>query len=157
MKKLLIAAGAVASVVAVPAAAQNSVEIPLQGTLGKTCGISAFLNGPFDALNLSSTARQGDESVSINCNYGGSASVEFASANSGNLKSGSNLVPYTFFLTGAGSPFSGGVSLATPQTWNGFPAVVGTNQTRSMSVALNSVATVAGTYTDIITATVTPN
>ena len=155
MKKFLIAATAASTMFAAPAFAQDSEDIILSGTLAKDCGISAFVDGPFNALDLTSTAVQGKESVSINCNYGGSASVRFESANAGSLNSGSNSVDYDFFLSG--SPFSGGVSLATPQTWNGFPATAGTDQSRSMSVQLASAATVAGTYTDTITATVTPN
>lgn len=156
MRKLLaLGAFAVAGVAA--ASAQTSVSIPLSGTLPKACTISAFLNGPFDALDLTSTAVQGAESLTVNCNYGGTASVTFTSANAGALKSGANSVAYNFILSGAGSPWTGGVSLATPQTWSGFPAVTNANQTRSMSVQLATAATVAGTYTDTITAAVVPN
>lgn len=155
MKKLFVAAAAFAAVSAAPAMAQTSVEIPLSGTLAKACTISAFLNGPFDALNLTSTTIQGSESVTGVCNYGGSATVTFTSANNGSLKSGNDTVPYLFHVSG--SPLSGGVSLATPQAFGGFPAVVNTPQTRSMSVTLLSAATVAGTYTDTVTASITPN
>lgn len=156
MKKVIMSgfiAAAAMSVAAVQAA--DSVDIPLTGTLDKSCDISAFLNGPFNVLDMSSTAVQGAESLTVNCNYGGTASVEFTSANAGNMESGANQVPYKFILSG--SPFSGGVSLASPQTWNAFPAVLNADQTRGMSVQLDTAATVAGTYTDIITAQVQPN
>jgi spore coat protein U-like protein len=135
----------------------NSIEIPLSGTLAKKCNVSAFLDGPFNALNLETTAEQGAESVSVNCNYGGSASVTFTSANTGSLKSGADLVPYKLIVSGSGSPFSTGVSLATPQTWNGWPATTNSNQTRSLRVKLDTIATVAGTYTDTVTVAVAPN
>ncbi|GAB3546610.1 hypothetical protein GCM10027343_24640 [Noviherbaspirillum agri] len=132
-----------------------SVEIPLSGTLPKACTLEAYLNGPFHELNMTSTAVQGAESLSVNCNYGGSATVTFSSANGGKLQSGGNEVSYMFILSG--SPFSTGVSLATAQTWSSFPAVANANQTRSMSIQLDAAASVAGTYTDTITASVTPN
>lgn len=156
MKKILVAA-ALAACMSAPAVASDTVNVPLSGTLNRACNISAFLDGPFNALNMTSTSPQGAESLTVNCNYGGSASVTFTSANSGKLKSGSNEVAYNFILSGSGSPFSGGVSLASPQTWAGFPAVANANQTRGMSVQLLAAATIAGTYTDVITATVTPN
>lgn len=156
MKKIVmtsLAAAAALSISAVQAA--DTVQIPLTGELAKSCDISAFLNGPFDAIDMTDTAVQGAESLTVNCNYGGSASVTFESANAGEMQSGTDAVPYQFILSG--SPFSGGVSLATAQTWNGFPTVANSNQTRSMSIQLDSTATVAGTYEDTITATVVPN
>ena len=154
MRKFLMA-GAVCAAFAGSAIADTTVDLPLEGVLPKACDISAFINGPFDAIDMESTANQGAESVSVNCNYGGSASVQFSSANSGEMVSGSNGVPYLFSLSG--SPLSGGVALTTPVTWNGFPATTNTNQTRGASITLTTAATVAGTYTDTITATVTPN
>lgn len=135
--------------------ADTSVEIPLSGTLPKACDISTYLNGPFDDLDMTSTAVQGKESVTLNCNYGGSAIVDFSSANAGAMVSNGDSVNYLFYLSG--SPFSSGVSLSTQQTWAGFPTEANADQTRSMSVSLVTPATVAGTYTDTITATVTPN
>lgn len=155
MKNLLAHGAALALIATGNAYAANYVNIPLSGELCKVCNISAFLNGPFDDLDMTTTAIQGSESLTVNCNYGGSASVEFVSANAGEMVSNGDSVEYLFYLTG--SPFSGGVSLSSPQTWNGFPAVANANQTRGMSVSLVSAATVAGTYTDTITATVTPN
>lgn len=155
MRKLILGGLAALALGTAPAMAATSVDIPLSGVLPKACDISAFLNGPFDALNMTSTAVQGAESLTVNCNYGGSSSVTFTSANAGAMKSGANSVAYNLIVSG--SPFSGGVSLATPQTWAGFPAVANANQTRSLSVQLASAATAAGTYTDTITAAVTPN
>ena len=155
MIKSLALAAVMSSLLVAPALAQTTVAIPLNGVLPKACNISAFLNGPFNALDMTSTAVQGSESLTVNCNYGGSASVQFTSANAGQMKSGPNGVGYNLIVSG--SPFSGGVSLATPQTWNGFPAVANSNQTRSLSVQLLAAATVAGTYADTITAAVTPN
>lgn len=157
MKKLLIAAVAVSAAFAAPAMAQTSVNVPLSGTLASKCNISAFLNGPFDALNLESTLVQGSESLTVNCNYTGTASVTFDSANDGVLKSGSNTVPYKFILTGVGGPLSTGVSLASNQTVSNFSAVANADQTRSMRVQLDAIATVAGTYTDTVTVSVAPN
>jgi hypothetical protein len=134
--------------------AQTAVAIPLTGTVGKACTVSAFLNGPFNALNMASTANQGSESLSPLCNYGGTLNVGFTSLNAGALVSGANSVPYTFTVSGG---LLNAVSLATPQTVSNWPATAGTVQTRSMSVTLASAATLAGTYADTITATVTPN
>ena len=60
-------------------------------------------------------------------------------------------------LSGSGTDWSAGKSLATSQTVPGFPAVANADQTRSMSVQLDAIATVAGTYTDTVTASITPN
>jgi spore coat protein U-like protein len=155
MRKFVLGGVAALAFGAPASMAATSVDIPLSGVLSKACEISAFLNGPFDALDLTSTAVQGAESLTVNCNYGGSASVTFTSVNAGALASGANTVPYNLVVSG--SPFSGGVSLATPQTWAGFPAVANANQTRSLSIQLANAASVAGTYTDTITAAVTPN
>ncbi|MBW4936622.1 spore coat protein U domain-containing protein [Marinobacter sp. F4206] len=135
--------------------ADTSVEVPLSGTLPKECNISAYLNGPFDNLDMASLSSQGAESVTVNCNYGGSASVTFSSANAGQMVSGTNQVPYKLIVSG--SPYSSGVSLATDQTWNGWPAVANAGQTRSLSVQLDSIATVAGAYSDTVTVSVAPN
>jgi len=166
MKKIILAAVAASTMFAAPAFAQSnptsapngSIEIPLSGTLAKRCIVSAFLNGPFDALNLESTAVQGAESLSSSCNYAGQSTVTFSSANNGALKSGDIAIPYKFYLSG--SPLSGGVSLSSPQVWSAFPSggtAPNTTGTRSMSVQLDSIATVAGTYTDTITVAVQPN
>lgn len=158
MKKLFVSAAALATVgLAAPAFANTTVNIPLQGTLAKRCEISTFLNGPFDALNLESTAKQGAESVTAKCNYGGSATVTFTSANGGALKSGNNSVPYLFHVSGSGPAWDAGFSLASPQSVTGFPAVANAEQSRSMSVTLQQIATIAGTYTDTVTASITPN
>ena len=140
-----------------PSASAARVKLPRSATSAKACTVSAYLDGPFNALNMQSTAVQGAESTSVNCNYGGSASVTFSSANAGAMKSGANAVPYKLIVSGSGSPFSSGVSLASAQTWNGWPATANSNQTRSLSVQLDNAATVAGTYTDTITVAVAPN
>lgn len=158
MKKLLVSAAALAAIgLAAPASAATDATIPLKGTLAKRCEISTFLNGPFDVLNLESTSKQGAESVTALCNYGGSATVTFTSANGGALKSGNNSIPYLFSVSGSGAAWDAGLSLATPQSVTGFPAVANAPQTRSMSVTLQQIATVAGTYTDTVTASITPN
>lgn len=156
-KHLTLALLAAGAFVGGAAQAADSVTIPLEGTLPKVCNVSAYLNGPFNALAMDSTAVQGAESLTANCNYGGSLSVKFESANAGVMKNETtgDTVPYSFILSG--SPFSTGVSLATAQTWSGFPAVVNSDQTRGMSVKLDAAATVAGTYKDTITASVAPN
>lgn len=137
--------------------AGTSVEVPISGTLPKACNIDAYLNGPFDDLDMDSVAAQGAESVTVNCNYGGSASVTFSSANAGKMVSGSNEVAYKLLVSGSASPFNTGVSLATDQTWSGWPAVANAGQTRSLSVQLDTPAIVAGAYSDTITVSVAPN
>ncbi|MFP3943453.1 MAG: hypothetical protein ACLFWF_06155 [Alphaproteobacteria bacterium] len=133
----------------------DSVDIPLSGTLPKSCDISAFVNGPFDDLDMESTEIQGAESVTVNCNYGGTASVELASANSGFLEDAdSNQVGYNVQISGGLLALT---QLTTPQTINNWPAVAFADQTRSISVQLLAAATIPGTYTDTITASVTPN
>ncbi len=106
---------------------------------------------------MTSTAVQGAELLTANCNYGGSATVTFSSANSGSLKSGSNAVPYKFIVSGSGTTWAAGVSLSSPQSITGFPTVANADQTRGMSVQLDTPATIAGTYTDTVTAEITPN
>lgn len=139
------------------AQAGASTQIQLQGTLPKSCEVTAFVNGPFDALNMSSTAIQGAESLSPVCNYGGTLSVTFNSANQGVMKTAANggaSVPYSLTVSGG---LLNNASLATPQTVSNWPAVVNAAQTRSLSVTLGAAATVAGSYTDTITVSVAPN
>lgn len=151
MRKYLMA-GALAAALIGPASAANFVDIPLEGTLPKSCEVTAFVNGPFDNLDLTTTAEQGAESLSPICNYGGTLTVDFTSANASSLVSGANSVPYTFSVSG------GLLTDATlPATVSNWPAVANAVQSRSMSVTLTNVASVAGTYTDTVTATVTPN
>lgn len=153
MRTILL--GAIAAVtLSTTAFANTSVDLPLSGTLPRACEISAFVNGPFDALDLTSTAEQGAESITVNCNYGGTATVDLTSANGGELISGDNAIPYTVSISGG---LLTNASLSSEQTIGNWPAVANSDQSRSISVALQNIATVAGTYTDTITATVTPN
>jgi spore coat protein U-like protein len=155
MKKLLIAAAVAALATGSASAQSNSVSIPLSGTLAKSCSISAFLNGPFDALDLTSTGVQGAESLSTSCNYDGANNVTFTSANNGVLKSGNNTLAYEFGIPSANIPLA---ALTAPRSVAyGAGAPAGSTFTRSMVVRLPAAATIAGTYTDTITATVTPN
>lgn len=166
MKKLLLAAIATAFV-ATPALAQtaanpitagpgSSIDVALSGTLAKRCTVSSFLNGPFSELNLESLATQGSESLSSNCNYPGFATLTVASLNGGKLKSGNNEVPYTFSLSGG---FATDANLSSNLIISNFhnPANVNSDFTRSMSVKLGAKATVAGTYTDLLTISIQPN
>ena len=154
MKYTTLAAASIVALGVGAASASNSVQIPLSGTLPKACSLVANLDGPFDDLDMTSTAEQGAESLDVICNYGGSATVEFSSANGGTLNSGSNSVPYTLSVSRG---LLENVSLASPQTISNWPAAANSAQTRSLRVTLGAPATVAGTYTDTITATVTPN
>lgn len=141
-------------------AANTSVEIPLQGVLPKECSVTAFLNGPFDALDMKSTAIQGEESLSPVCNYAGTLTVTFTSANNGNLQTGGSdgsklmRIPYTFTISGG---LLNNASLSSPQEVTNWPASSNSAEARAMSVTLIRAATIAGTYTDTITATVAPN
>lgn len=149
----LVAAGLLSA----SAFAVDNVAIPLNGELPRKCDVTAFLNGPFNALDMTSTATQGSESLSPICNYGGTLSVAFSSANGGTMNNttvaGQN-IGYTFTVSGG---LLTDVSLATPANVSNWPAVANAVQTRSMSIKLNNAATVAGAYTDTITATVSPN
>ncbi|WP_193165749.1 hypothetical protein [Microbulbifer hainanensis] len=154
MKSLLTLGAAVAFIATGSAYADTSVDIPLSGHLCKTCNVTAFLNGPFDDLDMTTTAQQGFESLSPICNYGGTLTVTFTSLNAGFLESGPNSVGYTLQVSGG---LLAPTQLTVPAVVNNWPAVANAVQTRSLSVALLAVATVAGTYTDTITASVTPN
>ncbi|WP_205479339.1 hypothetical protein [Sphingomonas arenae] len=166
MKKLLLAAVA-AGIFATPAAAQTAanpitaahspvISVGLSGTLDKRCTVSAFLNGPFSELNLENPGVQGSESLSSKCNYPGYATLTIKSANGGKLKSGSNELGYTFSLSGG---FATDANLSSDLVITNFhnPANVNTDFTRSMSVKLANVATVAGTYQDTLTISIQPN
>lgn len=132
----------------------DTVTIQLEGELEKRCTIGAFVNGPFNAIDMESTAQQGAESLTVNCNYGGSADIEFSSASGGNLVSGTNSVGYQLAVSGGVLAPTQLTSAATG-TFSGFSA--NANASRSMSVTLLAPATVAGVYTDTLTAVVTPN
>ncbi|WP_193165752.1 hypothetical protein [Microbulbifer hainanensis] len=154
MKKLFTVGAAAALLVIGNAYADTSVPIPLSGTLAKACNVTAFVNGPFDDLDMTTTSTQGSESLSPICNYGGTLTVTFTSLNAGFLQSGPNSVGYTLQVSGG---LLAPTQLTVPAVVNNWPAVANAVQTRSLSVALLAVATVAGTYTDTITASVTPN
>lgn len=158
MNKIAIRALLAASVfVAGAAQAANSVQIPLQGVLPKSCDVSAYLNGPFNALEMTSTAVQGAESITASCNYSGTLTVTLSSANAGKMKSADHSraeVPYGVTISGG---LLSDASLATPQVINSWPAVALKDQTRSISVKLANAAVFAGTYTDTITVAVAPN
>jgi spore coat protein U-like protein len=153
--RTIIASAAVAAFTATGAMAlTDTITVPLTGELAKSCTLDAFLNGPFDALDMQSTATQGAESITVNCNYGGSAQITFSSANGGKLISGANSVDYALEVSGGVLPATV-LSAPATGTFSGFSA--NANASRSMKVTLQQPATVAGTYTDTITATVTPN
>lgn len=150
MKKVLLATAAVAF--AAPAFAQNTVEIPVGGELARDCTIGAFVNDVND-LDMTSLAESNADSISVNCNYGGTASVELASANNGVLTGPEN-IGYTISVSGG---LASGVQLTSPLDITNWPATLNSDQTRSLRVTLLQVATIAGTYADTITATVSPN
>ncbi|WP_193165748.1 hypothetical protein [Microbulbifer hainanensis] len=155
MKKLFVVGTAAALMPMGNAYADTSVQIPLSGTLMKTCDVIQNLDGPFDNLNMSTTSEQGNEQVIPTCNYAGTVTLTFTSLNGGFLVSGSNMVAYNLIV-------DGGLLAPTQLT---IPAVVAVwphpvpdiGVPRNIRVALLSAATVAGTYTDTITASVTPN
>ena len=149
----------------------TTASLPLSGEVAQNCIASTNPNNvALQNLNLESTVRQNGAALRLECNYAGSATVSFVSANGGKLVSSEgNELPYLFYLgnnaAGAGA-LSAGVSLASTQSWNAFPTVLSTtvgappagpDTARAMGIALTSVATIAGTYTDVITASVTPN
>ena len=143
-------------------------SLPLQGEIARRCVISTNPNNVnLQNLNLESTLRQNGSNLRLECNYAGSATVSFASANGGKLKSADgNELSYLFYLgtnaNGAGA-LTAGVSLASNQSFGAFNTVYSDGippaelTTRAMGIALTQVATIAGTYTDVITASVTPN
>ncbi len=149
-----LAFGAAVALGSSAALASNTVDIPLQGELAKECNLNANLNGPFDDLDMTSTAVQGDESLGVTCNYGGTATVTFVSQNGGYMESGANQVGYNFRVSN-GTLLD--QHLTVPGVVNNWPAVANAVQTRNLQVQLHSAATQAGIYTDVVTATVTPN
>jgi len=171
-KKFTLAALAVltASGTAVAQTAQTA-SLPLQGEVLKNCIVSVNPNNTnLQELDLEVTTRQNGSSLRLECNYAGSATVSFSSLNGGKLISAeANELPYLFFLgnntAGAGA-LTAGVSLSSSQSFNAFDTVLsgsvgtapsGPFTTRAMGIRLQSAATIAGTYTDVITASVTPN
>lgn len=148
-----------------------SASLPLSGEVAKNCIASVNPNNTnLQSLNLESTLRQNGAALRLECNYSGSASVSFSSANGGKLLSAEgNELPYLFYLGNnaqSAGALTAGVSLASPQVFNAFNTVfsgtvgappAGPDTSRSMGIALASAATIAGTYTDVITASVTPN
>jgi hypothetical protein len=147
-----------------------SASLPLSGEVAKNCIVSVNPNNVnLQQLDLEITTRQNGSMLRLECNYSGSASVSFSSANGGKLVSGGNELPYLFYLGNnaqSAGALTAGASLASPQVFNAFntelsgsvgTAPAGPFTTRAMGIALASAATIAGTYTDVITASVTPN
>lgn len=154
MKKTLMAAVAVLAFGAFDAKADTSVQLTMNGSMPQACEIEQYGDFRLQGLDLESTAQTSAASISLDCNYQGTASVEFSSANNGALVSGNNSIPYTASLSGG---LLNDVSLATPQTATGFPTSVG-RVSRGFSITLNPPAVVpAGAYEDVVTAVVTTN
>lgn len=153
MKKTLMAAVAVLAFGAFDAKADTNVQLTMNGSMPQACDIEQYGDFRLQNLDLESTAQTDAASISLDCNYQGTASVQFSSANNGALVSGNNSIPYTASLSGLLSD----VSLATPQTATDFPTSVG-RVSRGFSISLNPPAVVpAGSYQDVVTATVTTN
>ncbi|MFP4386347.1 MAG: hypothetical protein ACLFRA_03960 [Alphaproteobacteria bacterium] len=159
MKKLFLTAtvAVVAFGFTQTAQADSSVQLTIDGDMPKICDVDQYGDFRLQDLDLTSTAQTDAASITISCNYQGTANVEFSSANAGALVSTSDpehTIPYTASLSGG---LLSDVSLATPQTANNFPTVVG-DQTRGFSVKLAPPAVVpAGFYEDVVTATVATN
>lgn len=145
-----------------------SASLPLSGEVAKNCIVSVNPNNAvLQNLDLEITTRQNGAPLRLECNYAGSATVSFSSLKGGKLVSAEgNELPYLFYLGGGANGagvLSTGVSLASPQVFSAFNTVFSNGlppaeiTTRSMGIALASAATIAGTYTDVITASVTPN
>lgn len=156
MKNLLALGTVAALITAASTHAADNVQIPLSGTLDPVCNVTVNLNGPFDDLDMTSTATQGNEGLRPVCNYAGTLTVTFVSANGGFLVSGQNSVGYTLQI-GNGALLSP-TQLLAPTVIPNWPSTVAkVSDPRAMKVALLAAATAAGTYTDTITASVTPN
>lgn len=135
----------------------DSMQLNLEGELPRACEI-ATSDASIDRhsnLDLTSTASQGGTQIAVTCNYGSSAMLTFDSLNGGKLVrvDGSEEVNYqasmsTYF---ANEEFDGEVVVPS------FDVITNEEQSRTLDFNLTETAAVAGTYTDIVTVTVTPN
>ena len=154
MKKLTLTLALLIVLTGSIAHASNSVDLTINGEMPKACEISSYGDFRLQDLDLTSTAQTDAASITLACNYQGTATLTLSSANGGYLASGANQIPYTASLSGSSIT---DVSLASPVSWGGFPTVVG-DQTRGFSIKLAPPAVVpAGFYQDVVTASFVTN
>ncbi|WP_323845848.1 hypothetical protein [Microbulbifer magnicolonia] len=147
MKHLPALGAAVAFIAAGSAYAATSVNIPLSGTLDKECNIDAILDGPFNNLQMDTTANQQAEQLVANCNYSGTATVTISSASGGFLVGPTN-VGYTLTVQG----LLPATQLVAPAVIGMWPVpVANVDAPRNLRINLIAPATVAGLYTDVLT------
>lgn len=176
MKKTLMFTALLAGLGAAshPAVAQGiaaehttEVTVPLAGALEQRCTIYTGTTPTFTNLDLESLEIQGSGSLVVSCNYTGGTTVTFTSANAGVLVSeNGDVLPYGFGIDGsANAPGNSPLELIEPLVETDLfnvsadllndPALA--TDERALSVQLIETAVIAGTYTDTITATVSPN
>lgn len=153
----------------VAADAVTSVDLQLSGALQKRCEIYTGVTPTFTSLDLESTAAQGSGSLVVSCNYTGGTTVTFTSLNAGvlaNQDDGASTLRYGFIIDGsANAAENSQLELTEPLVEADLfnvsadllndPAL--STDERAIQVQLIETAVVAGTYTDIITASVQPN
>lgn len=151
----------------VAADAETEVTIQAAGSLDKRCTIYTGVTPMFTNLDLESLEIQGSGSLVVSCNYTGGTTVTFTSANAGVLvNENGDALPYGFGIDGsANAPGNSPLELFEPLVETDLfnvsadllndPALA--TDERALSVQLIETAVIAGTYTDTITATLSPN
>ena len=160
MRKLILStAVALAAMTSSAAFAAGSAEVAVNASLAPSCSIVS--SSP--SLTLVGTAAvPGD--FTYKCNFTGSPSVSFTSANGGVKSTGTdaNTADYYIYLNdnagtaGAGSARASTIGASNPFTDITKTTAPNTNTTPSFSLALVSPLTVAGTYQDTLTISVAP-
>jgi len=143
--------------------ASSSLNFDIIGKVEKACHVRAFLDGPFDDIDLSAGAvgvTQGAESVAFICNYAGGAMVTYSSLNAGVLENqddNSFTVDYTMSGTGGSGLAFADEELDTDVVLKFVSPGILDDQGSGLSIKTKEAGTAAGTYSDTITVTIEVN
>jgi len=160
MRKLLLSTVALLAVGAASSAfAADSAPIAISATLAQACKIDT---GTTTSVVLLADGSVSNPTFTYECNFTGSPTLNFTSANKGVQSSGEGgLQPYGIYLNDnpvTGTPSTWQQASATPQSYTGITTTSAPNTPKSPNFALglDSPLTVAGVYTDTLTIDITP-
>jgi spore coat protein U-like protein len=133
----------------------NTTGVNITTTLAKACTIST----PGTDVALTGTASS-TTPMTVTCNFSGNPTLTYTSLNGGAKSTGPDgntvdyYVNYNSESAGPGNWTAG--SLGTGQSHTATGVTPGTPLTTPLAFALVAAPTIAGTYTDTMTITVTP-
>ena len=160
-KSMMIGALAIAAFAATPAAAAGSGSTAISGSLATSCSLTAPAAKNDVSMIVTSQQTVGD--VTYKCNFAGNAGFKFHSNNGGAMvmpaaPANGNVAQSIIYSTALDSDILGQLTNTAPAANSTSRSLVAVNtgQAASLKISLASIASVAGTYSDVIHMSINP-